>query len=62
MKTEQVNKLQNSTKVNKPRLFPFRFKDLRSSNATYYGKTEPYLKLRSGEHIGLSTLTGNRVA
>ena len=54
----------------------FRFKDaipieLRShlvykfsfsiSNATYYGKTERHLNVRSGEHIGLSPLTGNRV-
>ena len=32
-----------------------------SCNATYYGKTEHHLNLRSGEHIGLSPLTGNRV-
>ena len=33
-----------------------------SCNATYYGKTELHLNVRSGEHIGLSPLTGNRVA
>ena len=33
-----------------------------SCNATYYGKTERHLDVRSGEHIGLSPLTGNRVA
>ena len=33
-----------------------------SYNATYYGKTECLLNIRSGEHIGLSLLTGNRVA
>ena len=33
-----------------------------SCNATYYGKTECHLNVRSGEHIGLSPLTGNRVA
>ena len=33
-----------------------------SCNATYYGKTEHHLNVRSGEHIGLSPLTGNRVA
>ena len=33
-----------------------------SCNATYYGKTERHLNVRSGEHIGLSPLTGNRVA
>ena len=27
-----------------------------------YGKTECHLNVRSGEHIGLSPLTGNRVA
>ena len=32
-----------------------------SCNATYYGKTERHLNVRSGEHIGLSPLTGNRV-
>ena len=34
----------------------------RSYNATYYGKTEPHLDLRSGKYIGLSPLTGNKVA
>ena len=29
---------------------------------SYYGKTERHLNVRSGEHIGLSPLTGNRVA
>ena len=33
-----------------------------SCNATYYGKTERHLNVRSGEHISLSPLTGNRVA
>ena len=33
-----------------------------SCNATYYGKRERHLNVRSGEHIGLSPLTGNRVA
>ena len=33
-----------------------------SCNATYYGKTEGHLNVRSGEHIGLSPLTENRVA
>ena len=33
-----------------------------SCNATYYGKTERHLNVRSGEHIGLSPLTGNSVA
>jgi len=33
-----------------------------SCNATYYGKTERHLNVRAGEHIGLSALTGNRVA
>ena len=33
-----------------------------SCNATYYGKTERHLNVRSGEHIGLSSLTGNRIA
>ena len=33
-----------------------------SCNATYYGKTERHLNVRSGEHIGLSPLTENRVA
>ena len=33
-----------------------------SCNATYYGKTERHLNERSGEYIGLSPLTGNRVA
>ena len=32
-----------------------------SCNATYCGKTERHLNVRSGEHIGLSPLTGNRV-
>ena len=32
-----------------------------SCNATYYGKTERHLNIRSSEHIGLSPLTGNRV-
>ena len=31
-------------------------------NATYYGITECHLNVRSGEHIGSSALTGNRVA
>ena len=31
-------------------------------NATYYGKTERHINVRAGEHIGLSPLTGNRVA
>ena len=26
-------------------------------NSTYYGKTDRHLKVRSGEHIGISTLT-----
>ena len=33
-----------------------------SCNATYYGKTECHLKIRSDEHIGKSALTGKRVA
>ena len=33
-----------------------------SCNATYYGKTERYLNVRSGEQLVLSPLTGNRVA
>ena len=33
-----------------------------SCNATYYGKTERHLNVRSGEHAGLSPLTGNKVA
>ena len=33
-----------------------------SCNATYYGKTERHLNVRSGEHIGLSPITGNRFA
>ena len=33
-----------------------------SCNATYYGKTERHSNVRSGEHIGLSSLTGNRIA
>ena len=33
-----------------------------SCNATYYGKTERHVNIRSGEHIGLSPVTGNRVA
>ena len=33
-----------------------------SCNATYYGKTESHLNIRSGEHIGLSPLTRNWVA
>ena len=33
-----------------------------SCNATYYGKTERHLNIRSGEFISLSPLTGNRVA
>ena len=33
-----------------------------SCNATYYGKKERHLNVRSGEHIGLSPSTGNRVA
>ena len=32
-----------------------------SCNATYYGKTERHLNVRSGEHIGLSPLTGNKL-
>ena len=32
-----------------------------SCNATYYGKTERHLNVRSGEHIGLSPSNGNRV-
>ena len=32
-----------------------------SYNATCYGKTERHLNGRSGEHIGLSPLPGNRV-
>ena len=56
-------------------LFPFKNvipKELRSHlvykfscsscNAIYYGKTERHLNVRSSEHIGLSPLTGNRVA
>ena len=30
-------------------------------NATYYGKTERHLKVRAGEHISTSPLTGKRV-
>ena len=33
-----------------------------SYNATNYGKAERHLNARSGEHIGLSPLTGIRVA
>jgi len=33
-----------------------------SCNATYYGKTERHLNVRSGEHIGKSALTGKRIA
>ena len=33
-----------------------------SCNATNYGKTERHLNARASEHIGLSLLTGNRVA
>ena len=33
-----------------------------SCNATYYGKTERHLNVRSGEHIGKSPLTGKKVA
>ena len=33
-----------------------------SCNATYYGKTERHSNVRSDEHIGLSLLTGNRIA
>ena len=33
-----------------------------SCNATYYGKTERHSNVRSSEHIGLSSLTGNRIA
>ena len=33
-----------------------------SCNATYYGKTERDLNVRSRKHMGLSPLTGNRVA
>ena len=33
-----------------------------SCNATYFGKKERHLNVRSGEHMGLSPLTGNRVA
>ena len=55
----------------------FRFKDVapkelrsnlvykfscKSCNATYYGESERHLNVRSSEHIGLSPLTGNRVA
>ena len=54
----------------------FRFKDViskelsshlvykfscRSCHATYYGKTERHLNVRSGGHIGLSSRTRNRV-
>ena len=57
--------------------FFFRFKDIipremrshlvykfscSSCNATYYGKTERHLNVRSGEHIGKSALTGKKVA
>ena len=31
-------------------------------NATYYGKVERHLSVGSAEHIGLSSLTRNRVA
>ena len=31
-------------------------------NDTYYGKTERHIKVRSGEHLGISALTGKRVA
>ena len=33
-----------------------------SCSATYYGKKERHLNVGSDEHIGLSPLTGNRVA
>ena len=33
-----------------------------SCNATYYGKIERHLNVRSGEHIGLASFTENRVA
>ena len=33
-----------------------------SCNTTYYGKIERHSNVRSGEHVGLSPLTGNRVA
>ena len=33
-----------------------------SCNASYYGKAKRHLNVRSDEHIGLSPLTGNRVA
>ena len=31
-------------------------------NITYYGETERHLKLRAGEHISMSPLTGKRVS
>ena len=34
---------------------------LKSCNATYYDQTERHSNVTSGEHIGLSPLTGNRV-
>ena len=56
-------------------LFPFKDvtpKELRSHlvytfsrsccNATYYGKTERHSNVKSGEFIGISPLTGNKVA
>ena len=33
-----------------------------SCNATYYGKTERHLNVRSGEHSGKSALTRKKVA
>ena len=30
-------------------------------NVTYYGKTECHLNVRSGEHLGISHVTGKRV-
>ena len=30
-------------------------------NSTYYGETERHLKVRAGEHISMSPLTGKRV-
>ena len=30
-------------------------------NITYYGETEPHLKIRTGEHVSMSSLPGKRV-
>ena len=33
-----------------------------SGNATYDGKSEPHLNVRSGKYVGLCPFTGNSVA